>query len=95
MREPTSDECTNRATLEDDGSRVSYATWYPQMGGYVGKAVVSYYRNRTSNSCFEVLVWHDGQFPFSEEDGMPAKLHHCLAEQFVTFGEEVKQRMGA
>lgn len=90
-REPTSDECTaNTLLYERDGTR-GYACWYPQMGGYVSHAVVEVW-GRGPNECFEVWVWHDGEFPFSDETDpprSPAHLHHCMAEQFVRFGQLV------
>jgi hypothetical protein len=86
-REPTAEECREGTVIENDGEKF-LATWYPQMGGYVGKCWVSisgYDRERSP--CFEVFVWHDGEFPF--EGKAPVCLHHCEAEQFVRFGEEV------
>lgn len=83
--EPTSDQCTARAKVGP-----GWACWYPQMGGYVGKAIVV-----PSDTCVVVWVWHDGDFPFGGEDGNPARLHHCSGEQFIKFGEflrEVTQR---
>lgn len=82
MREPTAEECSNRRPVMLDDERTGLACWYPQMGGYVAKAVVV-----RDGSCVDVYVWHDGQFPFSEEGRSPACLHHCDGEQFVRFGE--------
>lgn len=39
---------------------------------------------------FEAFVWHDGEFPFSEAGRSPTHLHHCGAEQFITFGQFVR-----
>jgi hypothetical protein len=82
--EPTGDQCMARSVVEHDG--VKYlATWYPQMGGYVGKCLVTL---RDTGDCVEVYVWHDGEFPFS--DSNPAVIHHCDIDQFRVFAEDVE-----
>lgn len=95
MREPTSDECEQGAKLPDVAGCPAYACWYPQMGGYVAKAVVVL----TSDGCFEAYIWHDGEFPFSDEDefcrGPVRHLHHCVAEQFISFGRFVRRLQNA
>jgi hypothetical protein len=75
-REPTADECTRRAKVMDHG----WAGWYPQMGGYVSKCVAV-----PAGDCWDVYVWHDGDFPF-REGRPPRELHHCEPAQFVEFG---------
>jgi hypothetical protein len=96
--EPTVEQCSNHEKVAEDAHSVSYAIWYPQMGGYVGKAVAVFDRrwfDHTSGSanggCIEVYVWHDGEFPFSEQDGSPALLHHCDPEQFIRFGQKLAE----
>ncbi len=87
IKEPTSEECSNRSPIFKDGRQVGYATWYPQMGGYGGKCIVLTEKENENNTCFDVFVWHDSEFPFS---GLkPVEIHHCMAEQFIRFGEEV------
>lgn len=86
-REPTGDECSGRTAVFQTETHVGYATWYPQMGGYHGKAVVVLDRKHPTG-CFDVYVWHDGAFPFNG-DRSPACLHHCDAEQFIEFGQQV------
>lgn len=83
---PTSDQCSNGEIIEHDGKRY-LATWYPQMGGYVGMCLVEL-SNQTK--CFDVAVWHDGEFPFGSEY-QPILLHHCDAAQFIRFGELVQK----
>jgi hypothetical protein len=86
--EPTSEQCSAHAKVTGRVNGVEvigFACWYPQMGGYAGHAVLL-----PLSGCFEVLVWHNGEFPFSEEDGSPAYLHHCDADQFIAFGEFAK-----
>ncbi len=86
MREPTSDECSRRAKVTLTEGMAGWACWYPQMGGYTGKAVAV-----NDHECINVYVWHDGQFPFGDPDDYgqprePVKLHHCDPDQFVGFG---------
>ncbi len=85
--EPTGQQCTDHAVV---GPGV--ACWYPQMGGYHAKAVV------IPGGCAEVFVWHDGQFPFTDDNPRPdqparspARLHHSDGSQFVEFGRFLEQ----
>ena len=95
-REPTGDECNTNAVVYEDADHIGYAIWYPQMGGYSGKAVVvldkCWHTNGVSRvgGCFDAYVWHDGEFPF--EEGNPRRLHHCDPAQFVAFGELVAEK---
>jgi hypothetical protein len=84
MKEPTAGQCSAKEVLERTGERVTFACWYPQMGGYVGKCVVEL----DASGCFDAHVWHDGEFPF--DGGEPRVVHHCDAEQFIRFGELVR-----
>lgn len=87
---PTPEECSSNAVVAEDASAVFRAIWYPQMGGYVGRAVVRIDR-RGASYCFEAYVWHDGEFPFDpHSDQAPAYVHHCSPDQFVKFGETVR-----
>jgi len=74
--------------VEREGRRF-LACWYPQMGGYVGRCLVEVLPTVPDGYCFEVYVWHDGEFPF--EEGTPRQLHHCDPEQFIHFGEIVRR----
>lgn len=89
--EPTFDQLREHAPIDLGEGRTGYAIWYPQMGGYVGKAVVA-----RDNNCFEAWVWHDGDFPFTSgdpyrDDTSPRRLHHCDPDQFVQFGQTVER----
>jgi hypothetical protein len=95
--EPTPDQCELGERIEHDG-RVYFATWYPQMGGYGSRCLVETYgdtmlRDNDPDGCFDVWVWHDGAWPFTDDDDdrgrKPAHLHHCSPEQFVDFGVTV------
>lgn len=83
-RQPTSDECSENATWTD-GHMNCMALWYPQMGGYVGKCVITYHKGE---GCFDAYVWHDGEFAFDNRS--PAVLHHCDPDQFIKFGQTIK-----
>lgn len=86
MREPTSGECSANAEFVVDGKR-AFAAWYPPMGGYVGKCLVF----PDANGCFDVYVWHDGDFPI-HGDVNPAVLRHCDPEHFIEFGQLLLDR---
>lgn len=89
--EPTSEQCSAGERFEWNGL-LHRALWYPQMGGYVGKAVAVL----DADEHFDVWVWHDGEFPFTGNDDYrghlePVRLHHCYADQFVHFGEQLAE----
>lgn len=89
---PTGDECQSGARVADVNGMPAFACWYPQMGGYVGKCVVVVEHpngDDEGDSCFDAYVWHDGEFPFHEVGEMPARIHHCSAQQFIDFGRFV------
>lgn len=73
--EPTGEQCTAHEKVGP-----GRACWYPQMGGYHGKAIV------VGDDDFDVFVWHDGDFPFHKGEN-PVRMHHCDGQQFVDFGE--------
>ncbi len=95
MKEPTPEQCTNEERVFTDEGKVGFALWYPQMGGYIGKAIAIFDakweelpNGGRRGGCVDVYVWHDGEFPFVGEDGRePVTLHHCDGEQFIQFGE--------
>jgi hypothetical protein len=90
--EPTYDQLDAHAQIQSSIGRTGTACWYPQMGGFSAKAIVT-----PDAECFDVFVWHDGDFPFrtdsddwhpsAGEDLSVRELHHCSAEQFVDFGQ--------
>lgn len=99
IKEPTGEQCSAFEKVFEDEDHVCYAVWYPQMGGYSGKAVAVFgkgWQERNDGAamggCIEVYVWHDGAFPFSEEPGInPAHLHHCSPDQFIDFGKKLEK----
>lgn len=90
--EPSGDQCASRAPVTVDG-RPGFCCWYPSMGGYVGKAICVL----AEGGCFDVLVWHNGEFPFPGEGSAglrgrrPVKLHLSDPDDFVWFGESLKR----
>lgn len=90
---PTADECNKNEVLYEDEDVIYRACWYPQMGGYVAAAVIAFPPG-VENPCFDVYVWHDGEFPFNpvtEPNMEPTFLHHCNPQQFIDFGKFVQQ----
>ena len=94
IQQPTSEQCSSGAVVFDQDGRIGYACWYPQMGGYVGRAVALFDKEwqqredgATMGGCIDVLVWHDGDFPFHDGDEKPREIHHCDPEQFIEFGQ--------
>ena len=89
---PTAEQCTKRERLQDWHELACHAIWYPQMGGYVAKAVIIFSKKGGTSNCFEAYIWHDGEFPFTEDEGNKvAHVHHCSANQFVSFGCDVRR----
>lgn len=88
IERPTGDQCSENTRIKCADGVERVAAWYPQMGGYVGACLIEL----GAAKCFEVMVWHDGEFPF--DDRQPGTLHHCSAEQFIEFGELVKNLKG-
>jgi len=93
FREPTGDECNVNAPIVADDGTQGRAMWYPQMGGYVGRAIAY-----SDDGCVNVFVWHDGEFPFSgeslhegEQPRSPVHLHHCEPDQFIEFGQRLSR----
>lgn len=91
--EPSPDACSKNERVVWDGPP-AWACWYPQMGGYAGRAVIvpgvdTGDPGEPSSGC-DVFVWHDGEFPFGEEY-QPILLHHCSGKQFVRFGELIER----
>jgi hypothetical protein len=87
MKEPISDQCTKHETWTDEDGFVHLAFWWPQMGGYHGKAVARrqpLLEGSEDCGCVNVWVWHDGEFPFSGQDGNPAVLHICDFNDWLT-----------
>lgn len=89
MKKPTADQCSANASIELDGKEV-FACWYPQMGGYRSMCIVSIgVVDEHGDFCFDAFVWHDGEFPFGDEDFTPRMIHHCSAQQFIEFGQMI------
>lgn len=98
---PTEDQASEHAKVFENDQYAAYACWYPQMGGYIAKAIAIFDKSWKEDAngsrqggCIDVRIWHDGEFPFAGDakDAMgnplkPVQLHHCDPMQFVRFGE--------
>lgn len=85
-REKRSAKCTNKAVEETDRGFRLYC-YHPQWGGYSSHAEVEFDRKTdTGPGCFELSVYHDGDFP---SDGIEFQRHCCAADQFIRFGLNV------
>src|SRR3990167_5837820 len=100
VKEPSAGQCSTNERVFEDDDRIGFAIWYPQMGGYVGKAVALLDREwferdgAAMGGCIDVLVWHDGEFPFGGNKDKPRLLHHCDPQQFVDFGSTLTELNG-
>jgi hypothetical protein len=89
-----SEKCTNK-TVEaapNGGHRVW--VWHPQWGGYRAHATADFGEVTGCADgevgCFELAVYHDGEFPRDE----PLFFRHCCsALQFATFGLDIYEAM--
>ncbi len=85
---PTSDDCYKGTTLFDDGIERVFAYWHPQWGGYCGKCVAIVTPGDV-DGCFNVINWHDGEFPTDDEF---VEYHYCAPTQLVDFGITVLEK---
>ena len=104
IKEPTNYQCSASELVYEDANFYGYAMWHPQMGGYVAKCVVLMDKSwhstgglhngdvigAVNGGCIDMYVWHNGEFPFSEEDGDPAVVHYCDPEQGISFWTEIR-----
>ena len=86
MKPPTAEQCTNNEVIECANNEEAMAIWLPQVGGYSSFAWAIHFKN-DSNECFQVRVYHDGEFPKDEET---IELHFCDPEQIIAFGTKLK-----
>lgn len=93
--EPTIEQCEMHVAVLSPHNQPGIACWYPSMGGHPAKAiVVPLPTNDDTDMCFDVYVWHDGEFPFKGEGDWgkrpPTELHHCSPDEFIEFGGFLK-----
>lgn len=92
-KQPTSEQCSANAVVDENEDFVRFAAWHPQWGGYVGKCIVEI--GKTTNSsddspgCYEVWNWHDGEFP---SDNYVDHKHYCSPEQLILFAVEIMEK---
>ena len=98
VKEPTGEQCSKHVKVFESDLQLGYAIWYPQMGGYAGKAVAlidkgwKLFKNGSANGgCLDVYIWHDGQFPFESDVSDAIIIHHCNPAQFIDFGTTLKR----
>jgi hypothetical protein len=90
IKEPSDNDCRTNVEIKVNNLK-GYACYYPQMGGYLGKAIVIPLQyDKSTEPCYNVLIWHDGEFPFTQLENEPVTLHHCSADQFIQFGNLLK-----
>lgn len=83
--DPMHEQCANNERIDLSEGRYGVAAWYPSMGGYVSHCVIVPIPGET---CLDVYLWHDGEFPFgASDDAQPVALHHCSPDTFIGFGE--------
>ena len=94
---PTQEQCSNHAKVFETEHRVGYAIWYPQIVGYLGRAVAVMDKRweeqksgAATGGCINVYVWHDGDFLFLDNEGGPRRIRHCDPEQFIAFGKTLR-----
>lgn len=74
--------------VDEDGA---LWTWLPRVGGYVSPCrVVSCDIHAGVDACFDVDVYHDGEFP---TDHPEITLHFCAHEQLTAFAELVAKHL--
>jgi len=93
------DDCRARLTcingkveanhVDDDGA---LWCWLPQVGGYCSPCRVVSCTPGSADGCFDVDVYHDGEFPSDERQ---VTLHFCSTQQLVKFGELVAAHLVA
>lgn len=83
MRLPTSEECESMH-IEDGWT----AFWHMQWGGYCARAWMKAY----PDGCFDVLVFHDGEFP--RNDAPPAEYHYCASHQLRDMADLADRLIG-
>ena len=88
---PTAEQCSAGEFVEIEGRR-GVALWWPQMGGYVGKAAIL----AAPGGGADVLVWHDGRFPFDGacqncgDDRQPARIYVTDPGDWIRFGRDAE-----
>ena len=98
MKTPSSGQCDKKAVIKQEGGETTFAVWHPQWGGYCGKALVTFSASADGDypdetfPCFEVLNWHDGEFPIHNVDGPPDRKHYCDPQQLIDFALTIMEK---
>ena len=92
-----SDACKRKLVTKDGGWTRAWM-WHPQWGGYTSHSRVSFGGTTYPQSpdgtgppgCFDVDVYHDGEFP---SDEVEFDLHYCDPMQLVRYGLDIYELM--
>lgn len=95
----TSDERTAAAqsglVVRDASGMIEAWMYSPQVGGY---SAVMCVRTAREDGCFDVTVWHDGEFPHGGESDdppqKPVELHGCTAWQWLRWAGRLAALQG-
>jgi len=76
VTKPTGEQCEENAKIDMGfGGLFGFAFFHPQWGGYTGHGILIPLGG--PGSCFDVYVWHDGEFPLDS----PKLYHYCASIQ--------------
>lgn len=94
--QPTQEQCEEKELLPSHQGQVSFATFHPAWGGYVGVTRVEFDAVTTDQEGrpgrFALQNWHDGEYPILDEDGIPTEISECSAMEFIQFGLDVLEK---
>jgi hypothetical protein len=92
--QPTQEQCEDKELLPSRRGQVSFATFHPAWGGYVGATRVEFDAISEDGrpGRFALQNWHDGEYPILDEDGIPTEIEGCSAMEFIQFGLDVLEK---
>jgi len=93
--QPTQEQCEEKELLPSRRGQVSFATFHPAWGGYVGATRVEFDTVSTEQERpgrFNLQNWHDGEYPILDDDGVPTEINGCSAMDFILFGLDVLEK---
>lgn len=90
MEQPTSEQCTCAHIGTTPDGRSTIAAWFPSIGGYAAPSLIV-----IGECCFDVYVWHNGDFPFAADslgnEEIPRRLHISDGDDFIRFGKRLNE----
>lgn len=98
LRQPTFVEARAEDVSVNGFGQLQFPCVHPQWGGYVGLCIVTFDKvtgcSGDGVGCFDVLNFHDGDFPVSESnENDPTNLHYCDPGQVIEFGITVLEKI--